>query len=74
MMTTARSSSLKSTNMKNFRKFMAAMTVAATLCLPGCPEEFCNGGGGEEIEGCEDCTGQIINVQDQDQLLAILER
>ncbi|NRB52863.1 MAG: hypothetical protein HRU41_34705 [Saprospiraceae bacterium] len=60
--------------MKNFRKFMAAMTVAATLCLPGCPEEFCNGGGGEEIEGCEDCTGQIINVQDQDQLLAILER
>jgi len=50
---------------------MAAMTVAATLCIPGCPNFPCDGG--EEIEGCEDCSGQIMNVQDQDQLLAILE-
>lgn len=60
--------------MKKFKKFMAAMTVAATLCLPGCPEEYCQGMSGEEGEGCEDCSGQIMDLQDQDQLLAILEQ
>lgn len=56
--------------MKKFRKFMAAMTVAATLCIPGCPIFPCDGG--EEIE-CEDCNSQIFQTEDQSQTLATLE-